>query len=150
MNSKGEISDFFGGAEDIRKKIIRCVGSPEKRFTEDALRIMRAIRFSAQLGFEIETETAKAIHQMKNRLKNISKERIIQELDKLICGKNCLNVLMEYSDVIATIIPEFENCIGFEQHSPYHKYTVWEHIARAVNSAPSDNVKMRRALLSTI
>lgn len=147
MNSKGEISDFFGGAEDIRKKIIRCVGSPEKRFTEDALRIMRAIRFSAQLGFEIETETAKAIHQMKNRLKNISKERIIQELDKLICGKNCLNVLMEYSDVISTIIPEFENCIGFEQHSPYHKYTVWEHIARAVNSAPSDNVKMRRALL---
>lgn len=147
MNSHGEISDPFGGAEDIKKQVIRCVGSPEKRFSEDALRIMRAVRFSAQLGFEIEHETAEAIHSMKNRLKNISKERIREELDKLICGKNCFNVLMEYSDVITTIIPEFEKCIGFEQHSPYHKYTVWEHIIRAVNLAPHDNVKMRRSLL---
>jgi len=146
MNSKGEISDFFGGKEDIQKKIIRCVGSPEKRFSEDALRIMRAIRFSSQLGFRIESETAQAVHRMKDRLRNISKERIREELDKLICGKNCLSVLMEYSDVIATIIPEFEKCIGFDQHSPYHKYTVWEHIIRAVSLAPSDNVKMRRAL----
>lgn len=147
MNSKGEISDHFGGVEDIRKKIIRCVGSPEKRFGEDALRIMRAIRFSAQLGFEIEPETAEAIHSMKNRLKNISKERIREELDKLICGKNCLNVLMEYSDVIATVIPEFKNCIGFDQHSPYHKYTVWEHTVRAVSLAPPENLRIRRALL---
>ena len=147
MNYAGEISDYFGGFEDIKNGIIRCVGSPEKRFSEDALRIMRAVRFSSQLGFKIEPETAKAIHEMKNRLKNISKERIREELDKLICGKNCIEVLMEYSDVITTIIPEFKNCIGFEQHSPYHKYTVWEHIVRAVSLAPSDNVKMRRALL---
>lgn len=147
MNLHGEISDPFGGAEDIQKKIIRCVGSPEKRFSEDALRIMRAVRFSSQLGFEIEQETAEAVHSMKNRLKNISKERIREELDKLICGKNCFNVLMEYSDVISTVIPEFEKCIGFEQHSPYHKYTVWEHTARAVILAPQDNLKMRRALL---
>lgn len=147
MNSKGEIYDPFGGAEDINKKIIRCVGSPEKRFSEDALRIMRAIRFSAQLDFKIESQTAEAIHNMKDRLKNISAERIREELDKLICGKNCFNVLMEYSDVIATIIPEFQSCIGFEQHSPYHKYTVWEHTAHAVSFAPPDNLKMRRALL---
>ncbi|MCM1507547.1 MAG: CCA tRNA nucleotidyltransferase [Ruminococcus flavefaciens] len=147
MNSKGEIYDCFGGEEDIKKKVIRCVGSPEKRFSEDALRIMRAVRFASQLGFEIEPETAKTVHRMKNRLKNISKERIREELDKLICGENCYNVLMEYSDVIATIIPEFENCIGFEQHSPYHKYTVWEHTVRAVNLAPSDNVRLRQALL---
>ncbi|MDE5771473.1 MAG: HD domain-containing protein, partial [Ruminococcus sp.] len=125
----------------------RCVGSPEKRFEEDSLRIMRAVRFSSQLGFEIEPETAGAVHSMKNRLENISKERIREELDKLICGKNCINVLMEYSDIITTVIPEFERCIDFDQHSPYHKYTVWEHIARAVNLAPPDNIKMRRALL---
>lgn len=146
MNSAGEISDYFGGTEDIKNGIIRCVGSPEKRFSEDALRIMRAVRFSSQLGFKIESETAKAIHKMKDRLKNISNERIREELDKLICGKNCVEVLMEYSDVISTVIPEFQNCIGFEQHSPYHKYTVWEHIVRAVSFAPPDNVKMRRAL----
>lgn len=147
MNSDGRIYDCFGGADDIRKKIIRCVGSPEKRFSEDALRIMRAIRFAAQLGFEIEPHTAQAVHSMKKRLENISAERIREELDKLICGKNCLKVLMEYSDVITTVIPEFENCIGFDQHSPYHKYTVWEHTARAVSLAPADNLKMRRALL---
>lgn len=146
MDSEGNICDYFGGTDDIEKHIIKCVGNPEKRFEEDALRIMRAIRFSAQLGFEIEHETAEAVHKMKNRLNNISKERIREELDKLICGKNCIDVLMKYSDVIAVIIPEFEKCIGFEQHSPYHKYTVWEHIVRAVNLAPPDNVRMRRAL----
>ncbi len=146
MDSDRHIIDYFGGTEDIRNKIIRCVGNPELRFSEDALRIMRAIRFSSQLGFKIDSETAKAIHNMKNRLENISRERIREELDKLLCGENCVEVLMEYSDVITTIIPEFQKCIGFEQHSPYHKYTVWEHIVRAVNLAPPDNVRLRRAL----
>ncbi|MDE5582655.1 MAG: CCA tRNA nucleotidyltransferase [Ruminococcus sp.] len=146
MDSEGNIVDIFGGAEDIQNKIIRCVGSPEKRFEEDALRIMRAIRFSAQLGFEIEEKTAEALHRMKNRLENISKERIREELDKILCGKNCVDVLMKYSDIITAVIPEFNDCIGFEQHSPYHKYTVWEHIVRAVSLAPPDNLNLRRAL----
>lgn len=146
MDSQGKISDPFYGVEDIHNKIIRCVGSPEKRFSEDALRIMRAIRFSSQLGFEIEKNTARAIHKMKSLLKNISKERIREELDKLICGKNALNVLLEYSDIITAIIPEFEKCLGFNQHSPYHKYTVWEHIAHSVSFAPQDNIQIRRAL----
>ncbi len=146
MDADGHIIDFFGGTEDIENKVIRCVGNPEMRFSEDALRIMRAIRFSSQLGFEIDSETAEAIHKMKDRLKNISRERIREELDKLICGKNCVEVLIEYADVITTIIPEFEKCIGFEQHSPYHKYTVWEHIVRATGLAPPDNLRLRRAL----
>lgn len=146
MDSQGRISDPFNGVNDIHNKIIRCVGSPEKRFSEDALRIMRAIRFSSQLGFEIEKNTAEAIHKMKNLLKNISRERIREELDKLICGKNAINVLLEYSDIITTIIPEFEKCIGFNQHSPYHKYTVWEHIAHSINFAPQDKIQIRRAL----
>ena len=146
MDSAGNIIDFFGGTEDIKNKVIRCVGNPVMRFGEDALRIMRAIRFSSQLGFRIDSETSKAIHNMKDNLKNISHERIREELDKLICGQNCVEVLMEYSDVITTIIPEFQKCIGFEQHSPYHKYTVWEHIVRATGLAPVSNLRLRRVL----
>ena len=147
MDRHGALVDAFGGKNDIENKLIRCVGEPELRFTEDALRIMRAIRFSSQLGFAIEKNTAEAVHRMKDRLKNISRERVRDELDKLLCGKNCLDVLMEYSDVIATIIPEFQASIGFEQHTPYHRYDVWEHTVRAVANAPADNLNMRRALL---
>ena len=147
MDRHGNTADPFGGKNDIGNGIIRCVGDPEKRFTEDALRIMRAVRFASQLGFNIEKNTAEAVHAMKGRLKNISMERIRSELDKLICGKNCVQVLLEYSDVIAEIIPEFEPSIGFDQHSPYHKYDVWEHTVRAISYAPESNVKMRTALL---
>lgn len=147
MDRNGNIADPFGGQADIENRLIRCVGDPEQRFSEDALRIMRAVRFASQLGFEIEKKTAEAIHSMKNRLKNISCERIRSELDKLLCGKYCVEVLLRYSDIITAIIPEFEPSIGFDQHSPYHKYNVWEHTVRAIDSAPSDNVKLRTALL---
>ena len=147
VDRHGNTVDLFGGKEDIENKVIRCVGSPQKRFEEDALRIMRAVRFASQLGFSIEENTSKAVHEMKGRLKNISRERVRDELDKIICGKDCIRVLMEYSDVITEIIPEFKACIGFEQHSPYHKYTVWEHIVRALGSAPADNLNLRRTLL---
>ena len=147
MDRHGNIVDAFGGKTDIENKLIRCVGDPEQRFTEDALRIMRAIRFASQLGFDIEEKTSEAVHSMKKRLKNISKERVRDELDKLLCGKNCLKVLMEYSDVITAVIPEFQASIGFDQHSPYHKYDVWEHTVRAVDYAPSENLNLRRTLL---
>ena len=147
MDRHGNIADPFGGKDDIEKGIIRCVGDPVKRFTEDALRIMRAVRFAAQLGFSIEEKTAEAVHSMRGRLNNISMERIRSELDKLLCGRYCVEVLLEYSDIITAIIPEFEPSIGFDQHSPYHKYNVWEHTVRAVGFAPQDNVKMRTALL---
>lgn len=147
MDRHGALVDAFGGKNDIENQLIRCVGDPEQRFTEDALRIMRAIRFSSQLGFAIEEKTAAAIHSMKDRLKNISRERVRDELDKLLCGKNCLSVLMEYSDVITAIIPEFQASIGFEQHSPYHVFDVWEHTIRAVANAPADNLNLRRTML---
>ncbi|MCQ2458864.1 MAG: CCA tRNA nucleotidyltransferase [Ruminococcus sp.] len=147
MDKNGNIIDEFGGAEDIKNGIIRCVGEPEKRFTEDALRIMRAVRFASQLGFEIEENTANAVHSMKDRLKNISNERIREELDKLICGKNSFDVLMNYSDIITTVIPELQASVGFDQHSPYHKYTVWEHTVRALCKAPNDDLKLRRVML---
>ncbi len=147
MDRNGCIIDPFDGIHDMKDGIIRCVGEPEKRFTEDALRIMRAVRFASQLNFKIEESTSDAIHRMKDLLQNISHERIRDELDKLICGSNCVEILLDYSDVITAVIPEFKPSIGLEQCSPYHKYTVWEHTARAISFAPADNVKMRRTLL---
>ena len=131
-NEEHGLYDIFGGQKDIENKKIVCVGEAEKRFSEDALRIMRAIRFSSQLGFEIEEKTAEQVHRLKHTLKKISAERIRVELDKLLCGQFPHKVLMEYSDVITEVIPELKACIGFDQKSPYHKYTVWEHSAYAV------------------
>lgn len=134
MDIKGNIFDPFNGKKDISDNIIRCVGEPSQRFTEDALRILRAVRFSAVLGFEIEKNTSAAIHNLRSRLDNISAERISAELMKLICGKNVLSVLMEYRDIIGQIIPELIPAFDHDQHSPYHKYDVYEHIVRAVDS----------------
>ena len=147
MDINGCIIDPFNGIQDMKDGLIRCVGEPEKRFTEDALRIMRAVRFASQLNFNIEINTSEAVHRMKDLLQNISHERIRDELDKLVCGSNCVNILLDYSDVITAVIPEFKPSIGLDQCSPYHKYTVWEHTARAISFAPSDDVKMRRTLL---
>ncbi len=147
MDKDGNIIDPFGGISDIENRIIRCVGTPEKRFSEDALRIMRAVRFASQLGFEIENETHNALLSMKERLSGISSERIRMELDKLLCGKNAVSVLLEYRDIIGQIIPEMIPCMGFEQHSKYHKYDIYEHSVRAVGAAPEDSLILRRAML---
>ena len=138
---------LFGGRGDIEHSLIRCVGEPEKRFTEDALRIMRGIRFASQLGFGIEEKTAQAIIDMRGRLSIISRERVREELDKLLCGKDCGKVLTDYRVIIAEIIPEMVACFGFDQFSRYHKYDVYEHIVKAVTSAPQDQLILRRALL---
>ena len=147
MDIRGNIVDPFGGRGDIEHSLIRCVGEPEKRFTEDALRIMRGIRFASQLGFGIEEKTAQAIIDMRGRLSIISRERVREELDKLLCGKDCGKVLTDYRVIIAEIIPEMVACFGFDQFSHYHTYDVYEHIVKAVTSAPQDQLILRRALL---
>lgn len=138
MDLKGNIFDPFGGKNDIENRLIRCVGNPRERFEEDALRILRGVRFASVLGFEIEKDTADAIHNMKSNLDRISAERISVELKKLLCGENSLAVLMEYRDIIGQIIPELIPAFDHDQHSPYHKYNVYEHTARAVCSIPTD------------
>ncbi|RBP65932.1 tRNA nucleotidyltransferase (CCA-adding enzyme) [Alkalibaculum bacchi] len=105
-NPKTGIIDYFNGKEDIYNKIIRTVGSPDERFTEDGLRIMRALRFSAVLGFQIEEDTKKSIHTYKDKLKYISIERITSEFSKMICGQYVEEVLLEFWDIIDVIIPE--------------------------------------------
>ena len=132
------IVDLFRGQDDIYNSIIKTVGDAHVRFNEDGLRIMRALRFSAVLGFTIEEETRKAIHENKDLLKNISVERISVELVKLIQGKNAFNVLMEYSDVFSVIIPEIAPAVGFTQYGKKHAYDVWEHICHTVDTIPQD------------
>lgn len=107
LSSSGEITDLYGGREDLAAKLIRCVGDAATRFDEDALRIMRALRFAATLGFEIEAKTAKAIHEKKHLLKKIAAERIQKEFTKMLTG-NCCEILAEFADVIRVFLPEVQ------------------------------------------
>lgn len=139
--------DPWGGYGDLSDGLIRCVGNPDDRFKEDALRIMRALRFASTYGFKIEEDTAAAIHRNKELLRNISAERIRSELCKMLCGEGILDILLNYSDVMAVIIPELEPCIGFEQTNPYHKYTIYDHIAHAVDYYKGNDISVKMALL---
>ncbi len=135
---KTGIIDLYGGLSDLKEKILRAVGDPETRFDEDALRILRALRFSATLGFEIEENTGAAIKKLKSNLGAVSAERIFSELKKLLSGSYADDVLIKYADVIFEIIPELAPCYKFEQHSKWHAFDVYEHIVRAVKAAPKD------------
>ncbi len=149
-NDENGIVDFHGGENDINNKIIRCVGDPDKRFNEDALRIMRAIRFSSVLGFQIENHTKEAIFKNKELLRNISAERIASELIKTLCGNNVFNVLIEYIDVLGEVIPELLPMKGFEQNNIHHIYDVWEHTAKAVESIEPSPILRLSALFHDI
>lgn len=150
MNRKGEIVDLYGGREDLQTKTIRTVGNAAERFREDALRIMRALRFASQIEFEIESETSKRIHEFAYLLKNISIERIRDEFLKLICGRSGVKIIREYSDVIEIFIPEIASMYGFLQHTPYHKFDVWEHTLHAVDNAPENSILKITMLLHDI
>lgn len=139
-NDRNGIQDFFGGRNDLRKGIIRCVGDPDARLTEDALRILRAIRFEAVLGYCAEPSTAAALHRNSEFLKNVSAERTADELRKLICGKNVRKVLLKYIDILGAIIPEMLPMRGFDQRNYHHIYDVLEHTAytaEAVRAIPA-------------
>ncbi len=146
-NPESGFIDLFNGLEHIQKKIIKTVGNPDLRFKEDGLRIMRGLRFSSVLGFEIDKETADSIHRNKDLLKNIAVERLSVELTKLLCGKNVFNVLMEFSDVLAVVIPEIESAVGFSQYGKKHAYDVWEHICHTVDTIPADRILRLTMLL---
>lgn len=143
--------DLFGGMEDIDRKIIRCVGDPLERFTEDALRIMRAVRFSAQLGFTIEDETRKALKVLAPNLKHISAERIQTELVKLLVSPHPDYLRVAYeAGITAEFLPEFDACMETPQNTPYHCYTVGEHILHSLNYVRADRVLRITMLLHDI
>lgn len=139
------VIDLFGGADDLKNGIIRAIGDSDKRFNEDGLRILRGLRFASQYNMKIEKETADSIHRNRELLRNISVERIADELNKLICG-NCEGIIREFHDVFAVFIPELEKCVGFEQHTKYHNRDVFEHILATV-SAIKPEKHLRLAML---
>ena len=131
---KEGLIDLYGGQGDLEKGVIKCVGEPEKRFDEDALRILRGLRFSSCLGFEIEEKTSKAILEQRELLKSISAERIASELKKLLCGKGARKILLDYREVIAVFIPELRESFDFRQNNPHHFLDVYGHICLSVEN----------------
>ena len=144
------VIDYFGGAEDINGQIIRCVGEANHRFNEDALRILRALRFSSVLGFSIEEKTAASIRSNKELLRAVSVERITVELTKLICGRKASDVLQEFADVIAVVIPEILPMIDFQQHNEHHCFDVWRHTTEVVKNSEVTHVLRWAALFHDI
>ena len=146
MDMRGTLHDPFGGQADIRRRVLRCVGEPERRFREDALRILRTLRFSATLGFAIGEDTHQALRAQCGDLRYVAAERVREELTKLLCGTDVLRVLLEDSRVLGVVLPEILPCVGFDQHNRHHCYDVWGHTAHAVAAAPPDPV-LRWAML---
>lgn len=146
-NDKDGVIDPFGGAEDIKKGILRCVGDPDKRFNEDALRILRGLRFASTCGFDIEKSTAQSIHKNAALLNNIAYERIRSELTGLLRGEAVCKILTEFRDVIAVFIPEIKPTFDFPQHTKHHVYDVWQHIVHSIDSVEQNDILRMTMLL---
>ena len=133
--------DIFGGLEDLNQKTIRCVGDAMARFGEDALRILRAVRFAAQLGFEIEEDTQRGITELAPTLANISAERIQVELIKMLTSPNPGMLKSAYElGITKVILPEFDTMMQTTQENPHHKYSVGEHTLKAIGAIRADKV----------
>lgn len=150
-NDKQGLVDMYGGVEDLEKKIIRAVGDPVARFSEDALRMMRAIRFGAELGFEIEDATYQAIKKLAPTLEKISAERIFTELMKTILSNNPMDFGKYYDTGLTSVfMPEFDEAMKCEQHNPHHCYSVGEHTLHVMNEVEATPVLRLAALLHDI
>lgn len=146
-----KIIDEYGGQKDIEKKLIRCVGDPNERFNEDALRMMRAIRIASELGFTIEENTFEAIRKNASLINKIAKERVKEELFKLLASPNAYDgvLLFRNSGLMQEILPELEKCFGVEQKSPgrHHIYDVGNHLLMSLKNCKSDDPITRFATL---
>jgi tRNA nucleotidyltransferase (CCA-adding enzyme) len=137
------VVDLFGGQEDLRNGVLRCVGKPEERFEEDALRILRLLRFSARFGFAIHPDTGRAALEQRDGLDYIAQERIFAELKGLLVGNFVLPVLRDYREILAQFLPELRPMFGFAQHNPHHCYDVWMHTAHAVAAVePEETLRL--------
>lgn len=143
--------DLFEGREDIERRVIRAVGNAEDRFGEDALRILRAVRFAAQLGYDIEEETRNAIKKLSPNLKNISAERIQVEFVKMITSDHPDYIKTAYDlGITKVIFPEFDKMMETSQNNPHHCYSVGEHSVRVMENVRNDRVLRLSALLHDI
>ncbi|HOF50637.1 MAG TPA: HD domain-containing protein [Candidatus Colwellbacteria bacterium] len=146
-----DIIDPFEGQTDLKKKIIRTVGDPDKRFEEDALRLMRAVRFSAELGFEIEEKTFSAIKKNADLLKSVSEERIRDEFEKIIMSERAADgvELLEAAGLLEYILPELREGIGVGQNK-HHIYSIWEHSIKALDYAAKKNYSLEVRLAALL
>jgi tRNA nucleotidyltransferase (CCA-adding enzyme) len=148
MNIHGDIIDYFGGLEDINSKLVRCVGNPKIRYNEDYLRLLRCIRFAAQLNFHIEEHTLHDIYNLVDNIQYIAIERIREEFNKIIISKNIrrgINLLVE-SKLMKYIIPEIYECVNFDHNNVHHDKTVYDHLICTVEEV-SDKIPLRLAAL---
>ena len=140
-NDDVRLVDVFGGMQDLNHHLIRCVGDPRERFSEDALRILRAVRFSAQLDFPIEPDTAKAVKELAPNLKNISAERIQTELVKLLTSPHPERIQDACElGITKVVLPEWDAMVGVKQNTIHHKYDVAEHTLHAIMNVKQDKI----------
>lgn len=150
-NEREGLVDLFGGETDLQQGVIRCVGEPAERFTEDALRMMRAIRFSAQLGFSIEQETLAAISALAPSIKKISAERIQTELIKTLISAHPDYVRLFYQAGLSRyFMPELDLMMETAQNNPHHCYSVGEHALHSLTAVPADKVLRLTMLLHDV
>lgn len=149
-NPVSGIVDYFNGTEDLKYRAIRCVGDADKRFKEDALRMLRALRFASTYNFSVEFNTYNAIAKNKELLNNISKERISSELTKILCGASCDYILRMFKDVFAIVIPEISAMFNFYQNNPCQNKTLWKHTVYSVKNIDNEPVLRMTMLLHDI
>ena len=139
-------ADPFGGREDLKNNILRCVGDPSARFTEDALRILRGVRFSVRFGLTVEAQTLDAMFRLAPLMDKLARERVMDELWKLLPHVSAAD-LLTFAPILTQIIPELTPTLGFRQHSPHHIHDVYTHTAHAVAAMPADAALRLAALL---
>lgn len=139
--------DPFGGRQDLRDGLLRCVGDPETRFSEDALRLFRAVRFAAELGFSLEPETRRALDRLHGSISRVAKERIFAELKKLLTAPHAADALRICPALLFSAVPELAVLRDVPQHSRYHIYDVFEHTLHALDAAPPDETVRLAVLL---
>ena len=144
------VVDPFGGQADLAAGVVRCVGEPDRRFQEDALRILRALRFASALGMGIHPDTARAARDNRGLLTSVAAERVRVELTKLLCGADAERVLLEFPDILSVPLPEIGAMVCFDQHNPHHDRDVWAHTAAVTAAIPAQPVLRWAALLHDV
>ena len=147
---KRGFADPFGGRQDLEKNLLRAVGNPQLRFQEDSLRILRGLRFATRYSLTIEDATWQAMVRQRQLMDNLARERVFEELCKLLLTAKTAEELVTFGPVLAAVIPELEPMIGFDQHSPHHAYDVFTHTAHVVVNVPADLPLRWAALLHDV
>ena len=144
------LTDLFGGQEDLQKGLVRCVGSPDLRFQEDALRLLRGLRLAAQLDCSLHPDTADAIRRHLPQLSHVAWERISAEFVRLLCSPAAGRILLDFPDAAVQVIPELGPCVGFDQRNPHHRYDVYTHSVRTLEAVSPVPALRLAALLPAV